>query len=139
MLQNNFTSENFTEFRRQYNLNLINLANLQTDFIVELPKTLNKISEYTDKISNLSIIAGNCYLSKIGKDFKEIENKNIIFNKDFNTVKLEPELSYNIEPVEYKNKIITNQKGINLYTLSRGAPSATRPSLQHGAHNTTFI
>ena len=110
MLQNNFTAENFSEFRRQYNLNLVNLANIQTDFIVDLPKTLNKISEYTDKISNLTIIAGNCYLSKIGKDFKELENKNIIFNKDFNTVKLEPELSYVIEPVEYKNKIISNQK-----------------------------
>lgn len=110
MLQNNFTAENFSEFRRQYNLNLVNLANIQTDFIVDLPKTLNKISEYTDKISNLTIIAGNCYLSKVGKDFKELENKNIIFNKDFNTVKLEPELSYVIEPVEYKNKIISNQK-----------------------------
>ena len=79
MLQNNFTAENFSEFRRQYNLNLVNLANIQTDFIVDLPKTLNKISEYTDKISNLTIIAGNCYLSKVGKDFKELENKNIIF------------------------------------------------------------
>ena len=109
-LQNNFTSEDFTELRKQFNLNIINMANLQTNFIIDLPKTLNKISEYTDKISNLTVIAGNCYLSKIGKDFIETENSNIIFNKDFNTIKLKPELSYKIEPVEYKNKLITNQK-----------------------------
>lgn len=110
MLQNNFTSQDFTELRKQYNLNLINMANIQTSFIIDLPKTLNKISEYTDKISNLTVIAGNCFLSKVGKDFVETENKNIIFNKDFNTVKLKPELSYKIEPVEYKNKLVTNQK-----------------------------
>lgn len=117
-LQNNYTAEDFTELRKQYNLNLINMANIQTNFIVELPKTLNKLSEYTDKISNLTIIAGNCYLSKTGKDFTETENSNIIFNKDFNTVKLKPELSYKIEPIEYKNKLITNQK-IRIFDVNR--------------------
>lgn len=118
MLQNNFSEVDFTEVRRQYNLNIINLANIQTNFIMSLPSKLNKLSEFTDKLSNLSIISGNCFLSKPAIEFKEIVSDRIIFNKDFNTFKLKPKLSYSIEPVEYKNRLSTNQK-IRIYNTSK--------------------
>ena len=114
MLQNNYDSFDYQKIKENYNLNMVNFANLQTDFIINLPKELNRISHLTDKISNLNIISGNCYLFKKGSDLKEIENKNIIFDKEFNSFKLKPTLSYSIESKENSSKLISN-KNIRIY------------------------
>ena len=96
MLQTNYDYFDYDKIKTNFNLNMVNFANLQTNFILDLPKELNRISLLTDKISNLNIIAGNCYLYKKGNELKEIENKNIIFDKDFNSFKLKPTLSYKL-------------------------------------------
>lgn len=114
MLQNNYDSLDFERLSLNFNLNMINLANLQTDFISRLPVELNKIAMLTDKISNLNIIAGNCYLYKKGNQLKELESTNVIFDKDFNSFKLRPALSYTVEPRESKNSVVTDKK-IRIY------------------------
>ena len=93
MLQNNYDNLDFERLKTNFNLNMINLASLQTDFITSLPKELNKISLLTDKISNLNIISGNCYLYKKGSDLELISSDNVIFDKVFNTFKLKPTFS----------------------------------------------
>lgn len=114
MLQNNYDSLDFERLSLNFNLNMINLANLQTDFISRLPVELNKIAMLTDKISNLNIIAGNCYLYKKGNQLKELESTDVIFDKDFNSFKLRPALSYTVEPRESKNSVVTDKK-IRIY------------------------
>lgn len=109
MLQTNYDNFDYDKIKNNFNLNMVNLANLQTNFIVNLPKELNRISALTDKISNLNIISGNCYLYKKANDLKEIENNNIIFDKDFNSFKLKPTLSYKIETKENSSQLITNK------------------------------
>ena len=105
MLQTNYDNFDYDKIKNNFNLNMVNLANLQTNFIVNLPKELNRISALTDKISNLNIISGNCYLYKKANDLKEIENTNIIFDKDFNSFKLKPTLSYKIETKENTSQL----------------------------------
>ena len=114
MLQTNYDYFDYDKIKTNFNLNMVNFANLQTNFILDLPKELNRISLLTDKISNLNIIAGNCYLYKKGNELKEIENKNIIFDKDFNSFKLKPTLAYKLEIKENLSKLITN-KAIKIY------------------------
>lgn len=114
MLQNNYDNLDFERLKTNFNLNMINLASLQTDFITSLPKELNKISLLTDKISNLNIISGNCYLYKKGSDLELISSDNVIFDKVFNTFKLKPTLSYSIEVREGLSKLITN-KEVRIY------------------------
>lgn len=114
MLQSNYDILDYTKIKENFNLSMVNFANLQSDFILNIPKELNRISYLTDKISNLNIISGNCYLSKRGNDLKELENKNIIFDKEFNSFKLKPTLSYKLESKQNSSKIITN-KNIRIY------------------------
>ena len=114
MLQTDYDAFDYDKIKANFNLNMVNFANLQTDFIVNLPKELNRISVMTDKISNLNIIAGNCYLFKKGGGLKEVENNNIVFNKDFNSFKLKPNLAYKLEIKETSSKLVTN-KNIKIY------------------------
>lgn len=108
-LQNNVTKEDFRSLRKNYNINLINFANIQSGFIKDIPDMVNQISRYTDRLSNITVIAGNCYHYKMGGEFKTVSSKNIEFNSEFNTFKLKPELSYTVEPKEGTSRIITNQ------------------------------
>lgn len=110
MLQTNYDQLDYIRLKTNFNLNMVNFANLQTSFISQFPNELNKISVLTDKVSNLNIINGSCYRYKRGSQLKTISESNMVFDTNFNSFKLKPVISYKVEPKKYKNRILTEKK-----------------------------
>lgn len=109
-LQREYAETDFRRIRNQSNLNLVNLSDLTSKFMTSIPNEIKKLSIMTDKLSNLIVIAGNTYFYNKGKNLKVIENSNIDFDPELNSIKLKPSLAYKLEPKEGTNKLITDKK-----------------------------
>ena len=109
-LQREYSEADFRRIRNQSNLNLVNLSDLTSKFMTSIPNEIKKLSIMTDKLSNLIVIAGNTYFYNKGKNLKVIENSNIDFDPELNSIKLRPSLAYKLEPKEGTNKLITDKK-----------------------------
>ena len=109
-LQREYSESDYRTIRGQSNLNLMNLDNLVARFMSDIPNEIKKLSILTDRLSNLTVIAGNTYFFNKGGDLKVVENSGIDFDPELNSIKLKPNLSYKLEPKEGTNKLITDKK-----------------------------
>lgn len=116
--QRDYDIYNFNTYKNNFNINMFNLASYQLNLLTDIPKDVNKISEITDKLSNLIIISGNCYFYINGNDFKEVSNSNVIFNKNNNTFKLKSIVSSKLQSKEGKNYFISN-KTVRIFDRSK--------------------
>ena len=118
MLQRDYSNNDYTNIRNRNNLNLLNMADITSKFISNIPNDIRRLSVITDKLSNLSVISGNTYFYNRGRDFKVVENKDVDFDPILNSLKLKPVLSYKLEPKEGGNKIITD-KSIRIFNRDK--------------------
>lgn len=100
----------YEALKRDFNVLMFNFANQQSDIISTIPKDIAQISRLTESLANISIISGNCFFFKQGKDFKVVEENNVYFDNKLNIIKLKPILSHTLEPKQNKTKIATEQK-----------------------------
>lgn len=116
--QQNYTPLHYEILQTDFNSVMVNLANMQIGVLDDIPKDVQRISRMMESLSNISIISGNCFFYKQGKDLKVVEQENILFDKNLDIFKLKPTLSNTLEPKQDKNKLITEQK-IRIYDKER--------------------
>lgn len=105
MLQREYTSEDFVTLRNQSNINLLNISDIANKAMVDISAEIKRLASLTDKLSNLTVIAGDTYF--YNKDLKVIESKGAVYEEG--VLKLKPSLSYRLEPKEGGNKLITDK------------------------------
>lgn len=116
--QQNYTNLHYEALKNNFNTIMFNLANMQIGVMTDIPNEVARISKLTEELSNITIISGNCYFYKQGKDLKVVEQSNVVFDSNLDVFKLKPTVSYTLEPKQGKAKITTDQQ-IRLYDVER--------------------